>query len=146
VGSQFKASENADIVRAIGARGSEGTDFYLSATKLILAQSLLVDATIRATKANQFGLLGFGGDRDNSYTAQFEGSLALLLQRNFAIGAEIRGKPDNLGFAREGTAYDIFAAYFFNKNVSATIAFTAMGPIANQGNQNGVYFSLVGGF
>jgi hypothetical protein len=146
VGMQYKASENSDIVHAVGARSADGVDFYISATKLLLAESLLVDATVRATKANQFGLLGFGGDRNDSYTPQFEGSAALLLQRNFAIGAEVRTKPDNLNFAHEGAAYDFFAAYFLNKNLSATLAYTALGPIANQGNQNGVYLSLVGGF
>ena len=146
VGAQYKSSPNGTVLHAIGARSADGEDFYVSATKLFLAQSVLLDATVRATKANQFGLLGFGGDRDAGYSAQFEGSAALLLRRDLAIGAEIRTKPDNLGFAREGTAFDIFAAYFFNKNLSATAAFTALGPIANQGNQNGVYFSLVGGF
>ena len=101
VGMQFKASENTAVLHAIGARSAQGTDFYLSATKVLLAESLLVDATIRATKANQFGLLGFGGDRNDSYTPQFEGSAALLLRRDFAIGAEIRTKPDNLNFAHE---------------------------------------------
>lgn len=145
-GTQFKAADRHAVLKAIGARSPDGADFYLSATKLFLAQSLLVDATVRATKANQFGLLGFGGDRNNGYTAQFEGSAALLLSRDLAVGAEIRTKPDNLGFAREGTAFDAFAAYFFNKNLSATLAFVALGPIARQGNQNGVYLSLQGGF
>jgi hypothetical protein len=146
VGAQYKASANANILHAIGARSADGTDFYLSATKLFLAQSLLLDATIRETKANQFGILGFGGDRDNDYSAEFEGSAALLLSRDFAIGVEFRTKPDNLNFAHESNAYDVFLAYFFNKNLSATLAFTALGPIANQGNQNGVYLSLAGGF
>ncbi len=146
VGMQYKASPNTAVLQAIGARSADGEDFYLSATKLFLAESLLVDATVRATKANQFGLLGFGGDRDRGYSAQFEGSAALLLRRDVAIGAEIRTKPDNLGFAREGNAYDLFAAYFFNKNLSVTLAYTALGTIANQGNQNGVYLSLAGGF
>ena len=146
LGMQYKTSPNGSVLHAIGASSADGEDFYLSATKLFLAQSLLLNATVRATKANQFGLLGFGGDRDQGYTAQFEGSAAVLLRHDFAIGAELRTKPDNLGFAHEGNAYDIFAAYFLNKNLSATVAFTALGPIANQGNQNGVYFSLVGGF
>lgn len=146
VGMQYKASENAAVLHAIGARSAQGTDFYVSATKVLLAESLLVDATIRATKANQFGLLGFGGDRNDSYTPQFEGSAALLLRRDFAIGAEIRTRPDNLNFAHESTAYSVFAAYFLNKHLSATLAFTALGPVTDQGNQNGVYLSLVGGF
>ena len=146
LGTQYKIADHADVLRAIGARRADGVDFYVSATKLFLAQSLLVNATVRATKANQFGLLGFGGDRTAGYTAQFEASAALLLRRDFAIGAEVRTRPDNLGFAHESTAYDIFAAYFLNKNLSVTLAFTALGPIANQGNQNGVYLSLAGGF
>lgn len=145
-GAQFKASENAAVLHAIGARSANGEDYYLSVTKLFLAQSLLLDATVRATEANQFGLLGFGGNRHNGYSAQFEGSAAILVLRNFALGAEVRTKPDNLLFAKEGTAYDLFATYLFNKNLSATLAYTVLGPIANQGNQNGVYISLVGGF
>ena len=101
---------------------------------------------MRATRANQFGILGFGGDRGGGYSAQFEGSAAYLVTRHLAVGAEIRSKPDNLGFAREGTAYDVFAAYFLSKNLSATLAFVALGPIARQGDQNGIYVSLQTGF
>jgi len=114
IGTQFKAADSHAVLHAVGARSPDGADFYLSATKLFLAESLLVDATVRATKANQFGLLGFGGDRHNGYSAQYEASAALLLTRNFAVGAEIRTKPDNLGFAKEGTAYDAFAAYHYS--------------------------------
>ncbi len=146
IGTQFKAADSHNVLQAIGARSPDGEDFYISATKLFLAQSLLLDATVRATKANQFGLLGFGGDRDNGYHAEFEGSAALLLSRDFAIGAEVRTKPDNLSFAKEGTAFDAFASYFLNKHLSATLAFVALGPIARQGDQNGVYLSLQGGF
>ena len=146
LGAQFKSADRHAILAAIGSAHPDGVDFYAAATKLFLSESLLVDATIRATKANQFGLLGFGGDRYRGYSAEFEASAALLLSRNFAIGVEFRDKPDNLGFAREGPAFDVFAAYFPNKHISATLAFLALGPIARQGNQNGVYFSLQSGF
>jgi hypothetical protein len=149
VGAQFKAADSANghaLLRAIGARSPDGVDVYASATKLFLAQSLLLNATVRATKANQFGLLGFGGDRDHGYTAQFEGSAALLLTRKLAVGAEVRTKPDNLRFAHEGPAFDAFAAYFLNKHVSATLAFVSLGSIARQQDQNGVYLSLQAGF
>ena len=146
VGTQFKAANSHAVLQAIGARSPDGVDFYVAATKLFLAQSLLLDSTIQATKANQFGLLGFGGDRNDSYTVQYEGSATLLLARNIAIGAEVRTKPDNLSFAKEGPAFDAFAAYFLNKHLSATLAFVALGPIARQNGQNGVYFSLQGGF
>ena len=146
LGTEFKAADRHAVLDAIGARSPDGVDVYLAATKLFLSESLLVDATIRATKANQFGLLGFGGDRDRGYSAEFEGSAALLLTKRLAIGAEIRTKPDNLGFAHEGPAYDAFVAYFVNKHVSATLAFLSLGPVARQGEQNGVYFSLQTGF
>lgn len=146
VGAQFKTADRHAVLRAIGARSPSGVDFYASATKLFLAQSLLVNATVRATQANQFGLLGFGGDRHRGYSLQFEGSAALLLSRKFAVGAEVRTKPDNLRFAHEGPAFDAFAAYFLNKNLSATLAFVSLGSIARQSGQNGIYLSLQAGF
>ena len=145
-GVQLKTADRHGVLHAIGARSPSGVDAYISATKLFLAQSLLVNATLRATEANQFGLLGFGGDRHPGYHAEFEGSAAFLLGRGFAVGAELRTKPNNLRFAKEGTAYDVFTAWFLNKNLSATLAFVALGPIARQNNQNGVYLSLQGGF
>jgi len=141
-GVQYKMNNQAAIIHAIGGKEADGTDFYLAATKLFLAQSLLVDATVRETKANQFGILGFGGDKDNSYSTEFEGSVALLLSRNWVVGVDARTKPDNLGFAREDTAADAFAAYFFNQHLSATLAFVALGDIATKRDQNGVYLSL----
>ena len=146
VGTEFKAADRHAVLAAIGARDPDGVDFYVAATKLFLAESLLVNVTVEATKANQFGLLGFGGDRSNAYSPQVEASVALLLTRKLAVGAEIRTKPDNLGFAHEGNAYDAFIAYFITKNVSATIAYVNLGPIARQGEQNGVYFSAQVGF
>ena len=143
---QFKSNDDHALLRAIGARSAQGVDVTLSATKIFLAQSLLANATVRATKANQFGLLGFGGDRTAGYRPEFEGSLAYLLTRRLAFGAELRTKPDNLRFAHEGPALDAFAAYFVNKHVSVTLAYVDLGPVANQGRQDGVYLSLQAGF
>jgi hypothetical protein len=145
-GIQFKHNEQGDIVKAVGAASNSGTDFYLSATKLFLAQSLLVNGTLRFTKANQFGLLGFGGDKSNSYHPEFESSLAYLLSKNVAVGAEYRMKPNNLGFAREQDAYDAFVAWAPNKHVSLTLAYVSLGDIATIKNQRGVYASLQAGF
>ncbi len=146
VGTQFKATDSHAVLKAIGAGSPDGVDFYVAATKLFLAQSLLVNATVRATKANQFGILGFGGDRDDGYSAEFEGSAALLLTRRLAIGAEFRTRPDNLAFAHEGDAYDLFGAFFLNKHLSATLAYVDLGAIARQGDQKGYYISLQAGF
>jgi hypothetical protein len=141
-GLQYKSNDRGAIIRAIGGESSTGTDFYLSATKVFLAQSLLLDATLRMTKANQFGILGFGGDRDKNYSAQFEGSVAYLISRKFAVGIEYRTKPNNLSIAREDNAYDVFAAYFINKNVSLTVAYVDLGNIVIHDNQRGAYLSL----
>jgi Protein of unknown function (DUF3034) len=74
------ASSGLDgTLAALGAKRS-GTDLYVSATKLLLAQGILVNGTLRATKANQGGLLGFGATlngADNGYTLQPEISVAL---------------------------------------------------------------------
>ncbi len=142
VGAQYKSNNRSKLLSAIGAKSSDGVDFYVSATKLFLVESLLLNATVRATKANQFGLLGFGGDRYGGYSAQFEGSAAYLISRNVAVGGEVRTKPDNLGFAREDNAWDLFAAWFVNKNLSATLAYVQLGRIAGQHDQNGVYLSM----
>jgi hypothetical protein len=146
VGLQHKENDRGAVIAAVGGQNSVGTDFYLAATKLFLAQSLLVDVTLRETKANQFGILGFGGDKHGNYSTQFEGSAAYLLSRKFALGAEYRTKPNNLGIAQEDDVWDLFAAYFLNKNISLTAAYVDLGNIVIKNSQHGVYLSLQAGF
>ncbi len=146
IGAQYKRNDQSAVLHAIGAQSANGTDFYISATKLYLAQSLLLDATVRFTKANQIGLLGFGGDLHDSYRPQFEGSLAYLLSRNLAIGAEYRSKPNNLGIARESDWYDAFITWAPTKHVSLTLAYAYLGNIVIKDNQRGLYLSVQVGF
>ena len=146
VGLQYKVNNRTAVLRAVGARSDQGADFYLAATKLFLAQSLLLNATVRMTRANQTGILGFGGDLSNSYHPEFEGSAALLLSRNWAVGGEYRTKPDNLRFARESDWYDLFVTWLPAKWVSATLAYVDLGSIATRKHQEGVYASLQLGF
>ena len=145
-GVQYKVNDKGPIIHAVGGKDSSGTDYYIAATKLFLQYNLLVDTTLRFTKANQTGLLGFGGDKHNDYQPEFEGSAAYLIDKHFAVGAEYRTKPDNLGFAKEDDWYDVFGAYAINKHLSATIAYANLGDIATIKNQNGVYVSLQAGF
>jgi hypothetical protein len=145
VGVQHKENDRPAIIAAVGGKGSVGNDFYLAASKLFLAQSLLVNLTMRETKANQFGILGFGGDKHNDYSTQFEGSAAYLFSRDFAAGVELRTKPSNLNIAKEGDAWDLFAAYFFNKNLSLTVAYADLGNIVIKDDQHGAYLSLQAG-
>jgi hypothetical protein len=141
-GIQYKHANRGDVIHLVGGAHDSGTDFFVSATKILMGQSLVLDGTVRATKANQFGLLGFGGDRHDRYSAQFEGSAALMLTRKFAVGAELRTKPDNLGFAREDAAWDGFAAYAVTNNVSLTAAYVDLGSIATVKGQRGAFLSL----
>lgn len=144
VGAQFKSNKRGALVKALGAQDDSGTDLYVSATKLYLDKSLLLNATVRATKANQFGFLGFGG-KDDKYHAEFEGSAAWLLSKHLAIGAEVRTKPDNLAIAKEGAAVDAFVAYAPCKRVSFTLAYADLGNIV-VGKQTGTYLSMQAGF
>lgn len=146
VGVQHKVADKAAIVRAVGARQTSGTDYYVSATKILLAQSLVLDATVRLTKANQLGLLGFGGDRTAGRTAQFEGSAGMLLTSRLLVGGEYRTKPDNLRFANEDDSYDLFAAWAVQRNVTLAAAYADMGDIATVRGQRGLFLSLQGAF
>ncbi|MEO8010751.1 MAG: DUF3034 family protein, partial [Dokdonella sp.] len=146
VGLQYKRNDRGAVLDAIGAEDDNGIDFYASATKLYLSQSLLMNLTLRFTKANQAGILGFGGDRNDSYKPQLEGSIAYLLNRNLAIGAEYRMKPDNLGIAGEDDWYDAFVAWAPTKNVSVTLAWAHLGNIVIKDDQRGVYASVQVGF
>ena len=146
VGAQFKQNDRSAVLRAIGAEDDQGVDFYVNATKLYLGQSLLANLTLRFTKANQIGILGFGGDLNDSYEPQLEGSIAWLVSRNVAIGAEYRMKPNNLSIAAEDDWFDAFVAWAPNKHLSLTLAYASLGSIVNQADQNGFYASLQIGF
>ena len=135
----------------LGAQSDTGTDWYLSATKAYLAQSLLVNAVLRYTKANEFGLLGFGGDLSHNRSVEFETTIAYILTRKFAVGAEYRDKPHNLSVDDEQGAWDVFAAWTASRNISIVAAYVNLGsilaPVTGQSrNQNGAYLSLQAGF
>lgn len=146
VGAQHKSNDQGAIIAAVGGRDDEGTEYYVAATKLFLAESLLVSGAVRFTNANQTGLLGFGGDLNDDLDPQFEGSVGYLLNRNLAIGAEYRTKPDNLGFAGEDDWFDVYAAWAPNRHVSVTAAYVDLGSIATFEEQRGLYLSLQVGF
>lgn len=146
VGLQYKVNEDFGVVpQLLGARRNADTDFYLSATKVWLGavwgRNLLANATLRATRANQFGLLGFGGDRSDSHSLMPELSMAVLLRDDLALGAEFRAKPDKLGAFREENAYNAFVAWFPVRHVSLTAAWLELGNIANKAKQRSLYLS-----
>ncbi|AVS75029.1 DUF3034 family protein [Paracidovorax cattleyae] len=145
------------VIEFLGA-DTEGTDVYVSATKLLLDRNLLVHATLRYTNANQNGLLGFGGrgPARSGRSLQPEFSVAYLLRRDLAVGAEWRFKPDNLralgraaglGDAlREDDWRDIFVVWVPSKHLSVTLAYVDLGRVVPgvtaYRRQRGAYLSL----
>ncbi|MDY7098318.1 MAG: DUF3034 family protein [Pseudomonadota bacterium] len=135
IGAEYKRNLDRDIVALLGAGDHDGVDYTVSATKLFLEHSVLANATARYTKANQLGLLGFGGPADG-YKLQFEGSLAYQLSRRAVVGAEYRSKPDNLGLG-EDDWLDVFAAYTLTDNITLSAAYVDLGSIATFEEQRG---------
>ena len=170
VGVQYKKNHDGDLVvdgPVVGAEDDSGVDFYVSATKILLDKNLLLNGTLRLTKANQFGILGFGGAKDDSYQPQIELSAAYLINRKLAVGAEYRMKPNNLISPAndalfnganvidltEDDSYDVFVAYAPTKNISLTLAYVSLGNIVNvpainagYGDQEAFYVSAQVGF
>lgn len=150
LGVQHKRQRQFTIPRAVGARDHSGTDVYLAGSKLLFAavldRNLLLNAGVRATRANQGGLLGFGGDRGNSYQAMLEGSVGVFLDRRWLVGVEYRQKPDNLRFAGEDDWYDLFVAWVPDRRLAVTAAWVELGDIAGLADQGGPYLSLQGTF
>lgn len=145
-GVQIKHNVDFDKVpKALGAENANGVDIYLSATKLYLAaingRNLLLNFTLQATKANQFGLLGFGGDKSNNYHLEPAVSAALMLTDNLLVGSEYRARPNNLNSFKEDDAKDIFVAWFPIKNLALTLAYVDLGNIADKDNQKAWYLS-----
>lgn len=146
LGIQHKRNRDFEIPAAVGARDDSGTDIYLSVGRLLLGglagRNVYLNATIRSTRANELGLLGFGGPDGDGRELVAEASAAVFLDRRTAIGVEYRQKPDNLAFADESDWSDVFIAWFPNKNLSLTAAWTDLGSIATLDDQRGLYLSV----
>ncbi len=134
----------------LGARAAD-TELYLAATKLFLAPRVLASLTLRATRANQGGLLGHGGARSNERRLLPEASLAWLASRRLVVGIEARAKPDHLadsvlgpGALKEDDWFDAFVAFAPSKQLSFTAAWVDLGRIApavQPRRQTGAYLS-----
>jgi hypothetical protein len=162
IGAQYKHNDGIKHAEAVGlaglinpmqlgAQAEHSTDIYLVATKVFMAESLLVNAVVRETKANQFGLLGFGGDRHRGYSTKPEGTVAYLLTRKLAVGGEIRTGPHNLGVDDQTTAWTLFAAWTPTRNLSLVAAYLNIGSVLAPvttvtKHQDGPYLSVQAGF
>jgi hypothetical protein len=145
-------------------------------TKIYFPLSTLINVTLRYTNANQTGLVGFGGPNGSSHKIRPEVSVAYLLNKATAIGAEFQmhrhnldGRSVNLNgldltaiqpvlnglglgslsqtlTQKESNWYDAFVAYFPSKNLSITCAYAYLGNITITPNQAGFYVSLQAAF
>jgi hypothetical protein len=149
VGAQWKRTlDFGQIPEAVGAAHGSDVDLYIAATKVYFAalagHNVILDATLRRTRANQFGLLGFGSTAPggDGYSYVPEASAAVWLNEQFLLGGEYRDKPSNLSAFRENGAGDVFLAWGPLKDLTITTAWTDLGSIAGKASQRGIYVSL----
>ncbi len=150
VGAQWKRTLDFDqIPRAVGASRGQDVDLYLAATKLyfgaIAGHNIILDGTLRRTRANQLGLLGFGGNQAG-FSWVPEMSAAVWLTDSLLLGVEFRDKISHLAVFSEASAKDLFLAWGPEKNMTITLAWADLGPIAGKTAQHGAYLSLWAGF
>lgn len=149
-GLQYKRNLDFDTPDAVGAKERDGVDFYLAASKFFLngvyGFPVLLNATLRATRANELGLLGFGGPDDNEYQPMFEGSALIFATRHIALGSEYRMKPDNLPGLDEDDWVDAFVAVFVNEHLALVGGYVRLGDVALWNDQDSYYLNVQAGF
>jgi len=149
LGVEHGRLRDADIALAVGAESTSGTDYIISAARVwlngIAHRTTLLNVNLRHSRANQYGILGYGGDASDN-PVHIEAAGAVFINRSWAIGMEYRQKPDNLSALREQSARDIFIAWFPNKHFSVTAAWLDLGDIAGAADQTGYYLSLQAAF
>lgn len=149
LGVEHNALRDPAAALAAGARATKGTDLYVSAARAWIAgpaaRTTLLNVSVRHSRANQFGLLGYGGD-DQGGKVHLEAAVAMFLSRGWAVGAEYRQKPDNLSAQTENDAFDVFVSWFPDKRLSLTGAWVMLGDVAGAPDQSGFYLSLQGTF
>ncbi|HEY9101267.1 DUF3034 family protein [Chitinimonas sp.] len=147
VGLMAKKNKDYDFVpKLLGARHDSEVEPYVAATKVWLdgvgGRTTLLNGTLRYTRANQLGILGFGGDKSDKRKLRFEGSAGVFLTDNVVLGAEYRQKSDNLSVFKEERFLDLFLAWAPNRTFSLVAAYADLGNIANKDKQKGPYVSL----
>ncbi len=147
LGVLYKRNLDYDFIpAALGAEQASDSELYLSASKLYFAglfgHNLLVNAGLRYSRANQFGLLGFGGPGGADPSWLGELAVGVFLTDALLLGAEYRQKPDNLALP-EDNARDVFLAWVPNRRLAVTLAWVDLGRMAVvPDGQAGAYLQL----
>ncbi|MDA3921816.1 MAG: DUF3034 family protein [Salinisphaera sp.] len=149
-GARYTHNSDFAIPRRLGASDASGVDYYLAWSKVFLAaiagRNVLLNATARATRANQIGLLGFGGDRNNGYDVLGEFGAGVFLDPHWLIGGEYKQQPNNLSAVNADEWKTIFVAYVPNHYLAITGAYVDLGAVAGLTHQTGYFISLQTGF
>lgn len=147
VGVEHGILRDPATAKAVGAEETRGSDLYIGAARGwidgVANRTTFLNINARYTQANQFGLLGYGGD-DTDRRLHMEAAGGLFVTRSWVIGAEYRHKPDNLLALKEDSATDLFVAWFPDKHFSVTAAWVNFGKIAGADTQKGFYLSIQG--
>lgn len=146
LGAIYKKQLDFALPQSIGVSKAADQEYYLAASKIwldsLFGRNLLLNYTLRATRAQQTGLLGFATQSDHSYQWCHEISAVVLLSHQLALGVEYKQKPDTLAAATEQDWRDVFVAWFVNKQLSLVAGYVDLGSIAGKANQDGYYLAL----
>lgn len=149
VGLQYKRLIDDETAKLVGADKTEGMDLYVSTAKAwidgIAHRTTFANLNLRYSKANELGLLGYGGN-DSGRNLHLEAAAGVFLTQSLAVGAEYRQKDNHLDAFDEDDWMDVFVAYFPAKHLALTAAWARLGEIAGSDSQKGVYFALQGSF
>jgi len=122
-GLQWKRNSDSAVPEALGARDDEGVDYTLSASRLwldaIAGRNVFANMTLRHTRANQIGLLGFGGPQGRNGELVAAGSEGDFLNLYWVLGAEDCPKPNQFTALHEDPCGAPFLAWLPPKRLSA---------------------------
>lgn len=144
---QHKRNLDFDFIpAALGGQRDSDSELALLASKLyfgaLFGHNVLLNAGLQYSRANQFGLLGFGGPNDDRREWLAQAAMAVFLTDQLLLGLEYRQKPDNLAVP-EDDAHDLFLAWVPNRRVALTLARVDLGRIAvTEDDQVGTYLQL----
>ena len=150
VGAQFKHVLDFDVPRLVGADDDWGVDLYAGMSKVYLGalagHNVLVNGVVRASRANELGLLGFGGPGRDNYQFHFEGTAAIFITRRVLVGYDFRHKNSSLRAFDEDPWHDVFLAVVPSHHFKLVAAYGRFGQVAGLGHQDGGYLSIQGSF
>ena len=109
-GAQFTTNNQHATLRAIGARSPTAWTYTSRRPSCSWRKACWSTPPCRPPRRTSSGCWALAATAA-AIRPSSKGSAALLLSRNFAVGAELRTRPGNLRFAREDVAWDVFKAW-----------------------------------